>query len=83
MASSWSPLQILLSRLQNALNSSTATSMAFHRRRSLQAPVNPADINQIQGKYGAKPDLPAVPGNEGVGVVKSAANQVRSDEHML
>lgn len=30
----------------------------------LAAPVNPADINTIQGKYAIKPPLPAVPGNE-------------------
>uniref|UniRef100_A0A0K0FNC9 Enoyl-[acyl-carrier-protein] reductase, mitochondrial n=1 Tax=Strongyloides venezuelensis TaxID=75913 RepID=A0A0K0FNC9_STRVS len=32
-------------------------------------PVNPADINQIQGVYPVKPKLPAVPGNEGCGVI--------------
>ncbi|ODM94007.1 Trans-2-enoyl-CoA reductase, mitochondrial [Orchesella cincta] len=36
----------------------------------LASPVNPADINTIQGTYAIKPkQLPAVPGNEGVGVV--------------
>lgn len=35
----------------------------------LAAPVNPADINQIQGVYPVRPPLPAVAGNEGVGVV--------------
>jgi hypothetical protein len=35
----------------------------------LYAPINPADINTIQGKYPSKPPLPAVPGNEGVGEV--------------
>lgn len=35
----------------------------------LLAPVNPADINTIQGKYPSRPPLPAVPGNEGVGEV--------------
>jgi NADPH:quinone reductase-like Zn-dependent oxidoreductase len=33
------------------------------------APVNPADINVLEGKYGALPALPAVPGVEGVGTV--------------
>lgn len=32
--------------------------------RVLASPVNPADINFIEGTYGIKPDLPAVPGNE-------------------
>jgi mitochondrial enoyl-[acyl-carrier protein] reductase / trans-2-enoyl-CoA reductase len=35
----------------------------------LAAPVNPADLNVIEGKYGELPDLPAVIGNEGVGRV--------------
>lgn len=33
------------------------------------APVNPADLNVIEGKYGELPGLPAVIGNEGVGRV--------------
>ncbi|XP_019869633.1 enoyl-[acyl-carrier-protein] reductase, mitochondrial [Aethina tumida] len=37
--------------------------------KMLAAPVNPADINTIQGKYPSKPQLPAVPGNEGVAKV--------------
>uniref|UniRef100_A0AAF5HXK5 Enoyl-[acyl-carrier-protein] reductase, mitochondrial n=1 Tax=Strongyloides stercoralis TaxID=6248 RepID=A0AAF5HXK5_STRER len=32
-------------------------------------PINPADINQIQGVYPVKPTLPAIPGNEGCGIV--------------
>ena len=35
----------------------------------LAAPVNPVDINMIQGVYGIKPPLPFRPGMEGVGVV--------------
>lgn len=43
--------------------------------KMLAAPVNPADINMIQGKYAIKPKLPAVGGNEGVAkVVKIGAN---------
>jgi len=33
------------------------------------APVNPADINVIEGRYGKQPPLPAAIGNEGVGEV--------------
>ena len=33
------------------------------------APINPADLNTIEGKYPVRPPLPAVPGIEGVGVV--------------
>src|SRR5205809_4292201 len=33
------------------------------------APINPADLNQIEGKYLVRPELPATPGFEGAGVV--------------
>src|SRR5580704_1289925 len=33
------------------------------------APINPADINAIEGKYPGRRDIPAVPGFEGAGVV--------------
>src|SRR5437762_3759468 len=36
------------------------------------APINPADLNQIEGKYPVRPELPASPGFEGAGVVVDA-----------
>jgi mitochondrial enoyl-[acyl-carrier protein] reductase / trans-2-enoyl-CoA reductase len=33
------------------------------------APINPADLNQIEGKYPVRPALPATPGFEGAGIV--------------
>ena len=33
------------------------------------APINPADINAIEGKYPGRREIPAVPGFEGAGVV--------------
>ncbi len=36
------------------------------------APVNPADLNQIEGKYPVRPELPATPGFEGAGIVVDA-----------
>jgi trans-2-enoyl-CoA reductase len=42
----------------------------------IAAPVNPSDINQIQGLYPIKPTLPAVGGNEGVGVVTGVGSSV-------
>jgi trans-2-enoyl-CoA reductase len=33
------------------------------------APINPADLNQIEGKYPLRAQLPATPGFEGAGVV--------------
>ena len=38
--------------------------------RILAAPINPADLNFIEGTYGVKPSLPATPGIEGFGVVE-------------
>lgn len=35
--------------------------------RWLAAPINPADLNTLQGVYPIKPPLPAVAGNEGYG----------------
>lgn len=37
--------------------------------RMVSAPINPADLNTIEGTYGVKLDLPATPGIEGTGVV--------------
>jgi mitochondrial enoyl-[acyl-carrier protein] reductase / trans-2-enoyl-CoA reductase len=36
------------------------------------APVNPADLNAIEGKYPLRPQLPATPGFEGAGLVVDA-----------
>jgi trans-2-enoyl-CoA reductase len=40
------------------------------------APVNPADINAIEGKYPVRPTLPATPGMEGAGVVVDLGSAV-------
>ncbi|GAB1288999.1 Alcohol dehydrogenase 1 [Apodemus speciosus] len=44
--------------------------------RMLAAPINPSDINMIQGNYGLLPKLPAVGGNEGVGEVIAVGSSV-------
>ncbi|MEY2574611.1 MAG: hypothetical protein QOF80_98 [Verrucomicrobiota bacterium] len=41
------------------------------------APINPADLNSIEGKYPIKAELPATPGMEGAGVVMEARSAVR------
>lgn len=41
------------------------------------SPINPADINLIQGTYGIKPSLPANAGLEGVGEVVEVGNGVQ------
>ncbi|NWU72366.1 MECR protein, partial [Pterocles burchelli] len=44
--------------------------------KMLAAPINPADINTIQGTYAILPPLPAVAGNEGVGEVLEVGRRV-------
>lgn len=44
--------------------------------QALQAPINPSDINTIQGKYPLQPQLPGIPGHEGVGRVVTVGRQV-------
>ena len=41
------------------------------------APINPADLNQIEGKYPVRPQLPATPGFEGAGVVSELGADVK------
>ena len=44
--------------------------------KMLAAPINPADINYIEGVYGIKPALPAVAGLEGCGEVMACGADV-------
>jgi len=44
--------------------------------RLLAAPINPADLNVLEGKYGKLPKLPAVVGVEGVGRVEAISEEV-------
>mgnify|MGYP002631183316 CR=1 FL=1 len=46
--------------------------------KMLAAPINVSDLNMIEGTYGIKAKLPAVGGNEGVGVVKGVGADVTS-----
>ena len=45
--------------------------------KMLAAPINPSDINMVEGVYGIKASFPAVGGNEGVGVVKKVGSGVK------
>jgi trans-2-enoyl-CoA reductase len=45
--------------------------------RMSAAPINPADLNSIEGKYPIKAPLPATPGMEGAGVVVKVGSAVR------
>ena len=44
--------------------------------RLLAAPINPADLNQIEGKYPIRAPLPATPGFEGAGVIEEVGSAV-------
>ncbi|RYD33704.1 MAG: alcohol dehydrogenase [Verrucomicrobiaceae bacterium] len=44
--------------------------------RMVAAPVNPADLNFLEGTYGKKAVLPCVPGMEGAGVVEAVGHDV-------
>jgi mitochondrial enoyl-[acyl-carrier protein] reductase / trans-2-enoyl-CoA reductase len=41
------------------------------------APINPADLNQIEGKYPVRAELPATPGFEGAGIVLDVGADVK------
>src|SRR5881396_1302564 len=41
------------------------------------APINPADLNQIEGKYPVRAELPATPGFEGAGVVVDVGTKIK------
>ena len=45
--------------------------------RILAAPINPADLNQIEGKYPIRAPLPATPGFEGAGRVERVGADVK------
>ncbi len=45
------------------------------------APVNPADLNVLEGRYGQLPRLPCVPGHEGVGRVLSLGEGTNAELH--
>jgi trans-2-enoyl-CoA reductase len=42
------------------------------------APINPADLNAIEGKYPGRREVPAVPGFEGAGVVVEVGKDVKN-----
>lgn len=42
----------------------------------LAMPINPADVLQLQGRYGHQPEMPFVPGHEALGVVLEVGAEV-------
>jgi len=57
-------------RIESRPRPAPAPDEALVRMRA--APINPADLNQIEGKYPMRPELPATPGFEGAGIVVDA-----------
>lgn len=54
------------------------------RVKMLAAPVNPADINFVQGVYGVKPQLPSGAGLEGYGqIIESLADDFSVGAHVI
>jgi len=45
--------------------------------KMLMAPVNPSDINMIEGTYPTLPPLPAVGGSEGIGKIAAVGDGVK------
>ncbi|GAX77341.1 hypothetical protein CEUSTIGMA_g4787.t1 [Chlamydomonas eustigma] len=61
------------------LESPGALSEEEVRVKFLKAPINPSDINTIEGKYPLAPNLPGgVPGHEGVGEIIEVGSQVKN-----
>jgi len=44
------------------------------------APINPSDLNMMEGTYGELPPLPAIAGNEGVGEIVACGSEVHLPE---
>ncbi len=54
----------------------TSLSSGQVRVKVLAAPIHPASLLQIAGQYGTIPDLPEIPGSEGIGRVSEVAEGV-------
>jgi trans-2-enoyl-CoA reductase len=63
-------------RLEGLTLPAVASNEALVRMRA--APINPADLNAIEGKYPIRPELPATPGMEGAGVVEEVGAAVKN-----
>jgi hypothetical protein len=73
------PGQIKVRMLAVGVDAALASyGIEYHDAASwLQAPINPSDMNTIEGKYPLQPKLPGVPGHEGVGEVVEVGPEAR------
>lgn len=69
------PQKVLQIEAQDALGKINADEVHI---KFLASPINPSDINMVQGSYGVAAKLPAVGGNEGVAVVTEVGSSVRT-----
>jgi mitochondrial enoyl-[acyl-carrier protein] reductase / trans-2-enoyl-CoA reductase len=58
----------------NIIDSTNSDLFPYQVRiKFLAAPINPADINFIEGTYGIKPFLPTIPGMEGIAEITESS----------
>jgi len=67
------PPETVLSLVEEAVPEPRAGEVLI---RTEASPINPADLNIIEGKYPKRPELPAVSGMEGAGVIASIGPEV-------
>lgn len=60
--------------VEHSLSQTAPPAKGDVRVRILAAPVNPADLNTVEGTYGIKPTLPSTPGIEGCGRVEASGS---------
>ena len=70
------PLEVL--RLEEQALNPPGPDEALVRLKA--APINPADLNQIEGKYPIRFPLPTTPGMEGAGVIEAIGSKVKNHQ---
>jgi trans-2-enoyl-CoA reductase len=68
------PSAVLKQEHLGALAKTSADEVSI---KFLAAPINPSDLNMIEGVYGVSPKLPAVGGNEGVAMVMEVGSNIK------